>query len=46
LKEILMCRDNEKNVADIPAEYIDGIKFEYVDRMSEVLEYALGIKMK
>jgi len=45
LKEILMCRENEKNVQEIPAHYIEGIKFKYVDRMSEVLEYALGIAM-
>ncbi|HPB52026.1 MAG TPA: endopeptidase La [Saprospiraceae bacterium] len=45
LKEILMCRENEKNVAEIPAEYIEGITFKYVDRMSEVLEYALSISM-
>ena len=45
LKEIMMCKDNEKNVMEIPIQYVEGIKFKYVERMSEVLEYALGIDM-
>ncbi len=45
LKEILLSKENEKNVLEIPSEYIEGIRFIFVDRMSEVLEYALGIKM-
>ena len=45
LKEIMMCKDNEKNVLEIPAQYVDGIKFIYAERMSDVLEYALGIDM-
>jgi len=45
LKEIMMCRDNEKNVLEIPAQYVEGIKFIYAERMSDVLEYALGIDM-
>ena len=45
LKEIMMCKDNEKNVMEIPAQYVDGIKFIYAERMSDVLEYALGIDM-
>jgi len=45
LKEILMCKDNEKNVMEIPEQYVEGIKFIYAERMSDVLEYALGIDM-
>lgn len=45
LKEIMLCKENEKNVMEIPAQYVEGIKFKYVERMSEVLEYALGIDM-
>jgi len=45
LKEIMMCKDNEKNVLEIPAQYVEGIKFIYAERMSDVLEYALGIDM-
>ncbi|MCB0522806.1 MAG: endopeptidase La [Saprospiraceae bacterium] len=40
LKEIILCKDNEKNVGEINQDYIEGLKFHYVDRMEEVLEIA------
>lgn len=43
MKEILLCKENEKNVREIPKQYIEGIHFKYVDQMTEVLEYAIGI---
>ncbi|TNE60714.1 MAG: endopeptidase La [Bacteroidetes bacterium] len=43
LKEVLLCRENEKHVAEIEEEYIKGLTFRYVDNMSEVLALALGI---
>ncbi len=44
LKEVLLCKDNAKHVAEIEAEYIKGLNFTYVDRMSDVLSVALGIE--
>ncbi|MFN0013451.1 MAG: endopeptidase La [Saprospiraceae bacterium] len=44
LKEVLLCKDNEKHVAEIEAEYIKGLNFNYVSTMSDVLEFALGIQ--
>ncbi len=44
LKEVLLCRDNEKHVEEIESEYIKGITFRYVDKMSDVLAAALGIE--
>lgn len=44
LKEVLLCKDNEKHVAEIEAEYIKGLNFNYVDTMGDVLEFALGIQ--
>jgi ATP-dependent Lon protease len=41
IKEILMCKDNEKDVLDIKADYLKGLSFVYVTQMQEVLEYAL-----
>jgi len=41
IKEIILCRDNEKNINDIPASYISGLTFHYVDTIDEVLKYAL-----
>jgi len=43
MKEILLCRENERNIQEVPANYLEGVKFKYVETMSQVLEYALGI---
>ncbi len=41
LKEIILCAQNEKDVQEINADFIYGIKFHYVKNMSQVLELAL-----
>jgi ATP-dependent Lon protease len=41
LKEIIMCWQNEKDVQEINAQFIKGIKFHYVKTMHQVLEIAL-----
>ena len=41
IKEIIMCKDNEKDVNEINADYIKGLKFHFVEDMSEVLKLAL-----
>ena len=41
LKEIIMCRDNERHVAEIEPEYVKGLKFNYFDRMLDVLNEVL-----
>lgn len=41
IKEIILSSKNEKDIADIKADYIKGLKFHYVDTMSQVLEIAL-----
>ncbi|MFM2337379.1 MAG: hypothetical protein RL115_572 [Bacteroidota bacterium] len=41
LKEIILCAQNEKDVAEITPEFIKGIKFHYVKTMNQVLEIAL-----
>ncbi len=41
LKEIILCWQNEKDVQDINALYIKGVKFHYVKTMNQVLELAL-----
>ncbi len=42
LKEIILCWQNEKDVEEIDAEFIKGIKFHYVKTMNQVIEIALG----
>jgi ATP-dependent Lon protease len=42
INEIILCKENEKNVSQINPEYIKGLKFHYVNRMQEVLDIAVG----
>ncbi len=47
LREIILCNQNEKDVAEIDPEYIKGLTFHYVKNMSQVLELAIpGIPSK
>ena len=41
VKEIILCKANEKDVDEIKTAYLKGLKFHYVDQMSEVIETAL-----
>lgn len=41
LKEIILCWQNEKDIKEIEASYIKGIKFHYVKNMQQVLDIAL-----
>lgn len=41
IKEIILCKSNKKDVEDIKQEYLHGLTFHYVDKMTEVLKIAL-----
>lgn len=41
MKEILLCKMNEKDVNEINSEFIKGLRFHYVNTMEEVLNAAL-----
>lgn len=41
IKEIMLCRENEKNIKEIPSQYIEGLTFHYVDTIDDVIAYAL-----
>jgi ATP-dependent Lon protease len=41
IKEVILCRQNEKDVSEIDSTFIKGVKFHYVKTMKEVLELAL-----
>lgn len=41
LKEIILCEENEKDILEIKADYIKGLKFQYVTDMMDVLKIAL-----
>lgn len=44
MKDIILCNMNEKDVSDIPAAYIKGVKIHYVETIEEVLNIALTKK--
>jgi ATP-dependent Lon protease len=46
IKEVILCKDNQKHVEEIEQEYIKGLKFHYVNKMDEVLVLAIGLKTK
>ena len=41
IKEIILSKDNRKDIEEIKPEYVKGLKFHYVSEMTEVLDYAL-----
>ena len=41
IKEILLCEENKRDIAEIKQEYLKGLKFHYVTDMSDVLKLAL-----
>ena len=41
IKEIILCKENRRNIEAIPEIYLKGLTFHYVDEINEVLEIAL-----
>jgi ATP-dependent Lon protease len=41
IKEIILCIENKKDIEEINPDYLKGITFHYVDRMSEVIDLAI-----
>ena len=41
IKEIILCNQNKANVEEIKKEYVKGLKFHYVSKMSEVVDIAI-----
>ena len=41
ITDILICQENKKNIDEIPAKYVKGVKFHYVDDVKDVLDFAL-----
>jgi ATP-dependent Lon protease len=41
IKEIILCKANQKDILDINENYVKGLKFHYVSEMREVIELAL-----
>jgi ATP-dependent Lon protease len=41
IKEIILCKENEKDIMEIKESYLKGLTFHYVTEMKEVIELAL-----
>ncbi|RZJ27764.1 MAG: endopeptidase La, partial [Flavobacterium sp.] len=41
IKEIILCKENHRDIDEINKEYLEGLTFHYVSEMSEVIKYAL-----
>ncbi|RRO21879.1 endopeptidase La [Flavobacteriaceae bacterium 14752] len=41
IKDIILCEENKRDIEEIKAEYLKGLRFHYVSDMSEVLDIAI-----
>ncbi len=41
IKEILLCKENKRDIEEIKADYIKGLTFHYVSEMSDVIDIAI-----
>ena len=41
IKDIILCEENKRDIDEIKAEYLKGLRFHYVTDMSEVLDIAI-----
>lgn len=41
IKEIILSKENRKDIEEVKAEYVEGVTFTFVENVSEVLERAL-----
>ena len=45
ITDIVMCRDNKKDIDEIPAIYLKGVEFHYVENVQDVWDFALTDEM-
>jgi len=41
IKEIILCKENQKDIEEIKSSYLTGLKFHYVEKMIDVVKIAL-----
>ena len=44
IKEIILCKENEKDVLEIKSDYLKGLTFNYVENMMQVVDIAITSK--
>ena len=45
ITDIVMCRDNRKDIEEIPEIYLRGVQFHYVENIQDVWNFALTDEM-
>jgi len=45
ITDIVMCKENKKDIDEIPAIYLKGVEFHYVENIQEVWDFALTDEM-
>ena len=41
ITDIVMCKDNRKDIEEIPEMYLKGVNFHYVENVQDVWQFAL-----
>ena len=41
IKELILCKENQKDIEEIKAEYVKGLTFHYVEDIRQVIDIAL-----
>lgn len=41
IKEIILCKENKKDIEEIKPEYVKGLTFHFVDKIDEVIDIAI-----
>lgn len=41
ITDIVICKDNKKDIEEIPAQYLKGVEFHYVENVADVWNFAL-----
>lgn len=41
ITDILLCKDNKKDIDEIPTKYLTGVNFHFVENVQDVLDFAL-----
>ena len=41
IKELILCKENQKDIEEIKADYVKGLTFHYVEDIHQVIDLAL-----
>ena len=41
ITDIVMCKENKKDIDEIPEKYLTGVEFHYVENVQDVWQFAL-----